>query len=256
MGRIPAVSRRAVLVTGGSRGIGAAIARAFAERGDRVAVHYGNSASRAEQVRDGLPGEGHIAVQADMADADAVRVMVDSAAGQLGGLDVLVNNAGVYVAHPVMATTYEEWQRAWRATLSVNLAGAANATWCAVRHMVAGATGGRVVNVGSRGAYRGEPANPAYGASKAGLHAFGQSLAVALAPYGITVASVAPGFVQTDMASEILDSPAGDAIRAQSPFNRVAAPEEIATAVVYLASPEAAWASGAVLDLNGASYLR
>jgi NAD(P)-dependent dehydrogenase (short-subunit alcohol dehydrogenase family) len=112
------------------------------------------------------------------------------------------------------------------------------------------------VNVGSRGAYRGEPTHPAYGAAKAGLHAFGQSLAVALAPHGITVASVAPGYVATDMTVEELATPAGDVIRAQSPFNRVAAPEEIAAAVVYLASPEAAWSSGAVLDLNGASYLR
>lgn len=253
-GTCPGQTRsRAVLVTGASRGIGAAIARAFAESGDRVAVHYKTSAPQAEEVRAGLPGDGHITVQADMADAAAVRRMVDSAAGRLGGLDVLVNNAGVYLAHPVLETSYEQWQRAWRATLGVNLAGAANATWCAVRHMKAG---GRIVNVGSRGAYRGEPANPAYGASKAGLHAFGQSLAVALAPHGITVAAVAPGFVETDMASGILSSPAGEDIRAQSPFNRVAAPEEIAAAVVYLASPEAAWASGAVLDLNGASYLR
>jgi NAD(P)-dependent dehydrogenase (short-subunit alcohol dehydrogenase family) len=182
--------------------------------------------------------------------------MVDAAANGLGGLDVLVNNAGVFVDHPVLGTSYEEWQAAWRATLGVNLAGAANVTWCAVRHMTAGGRGGRIVNVGSRGAYRGEPAHPAYGASKAGLHAFCQSLAVALAPHGITVASVAPGFVQTDMTAGQLATPAGDAIRAQSPFNRVAAPEEIAAAVVYLASPEAAWSSGAVLDLNGASYLR
>ncbi|MGH3164888.1 MAG: SDR family NAD(P)-dependent oxidoreductase [Trebonia sp.] len=250
------MKQRAILVTGGSRGIGAAIARAFAERGDRVAVHYGKSASLAEKVRDGLPGGGHIAVQADMADADAVRAMVDAAAEGLGGLDVLVNNAGIYVDHPVMETTYDEWQAAWRATLDVNLAGAANATWCAVRHMVAGGTGGRVINIGSRGAYRGEPVNPAYGASKAGLQAFGQSLAVALGPHGIAVASVAPGFVATDMAAERLGSPAGDVLRAQSPFNRVGAPEEVAAAVVYLASPEAVWASGAVLDLNGASYLR
>ncbi len=110
--------------------------------------------------------------------------------------------------------------------------------------------------MGSRGAYRGEPAHPAYGASKAGLHAFGQSLAVALAPHGITVAAVAPGYVATDMTTGELTAPAGDAIRAQSPFNRVATPEEVAAAVVYLASPEAAWSSGAVLDLNGASYLR
>jgi NAD(P)-dependent dehydrogenase (short-subunit alcohol dehydrogenase family) len=229
---------------------------AFAERGDRVAVHCRDAVSAAEAVRDSLPGAGHVTVRADLADADAVRSMVDAAANGLGGLDVLVNNAGIYVDHPVLGTSYEEWQAAWQATLGVNLAGAANATWCAVRHMTAGGRGGRIVNVGSRGAYRGEPAHPAYGASKAGLHAFGQSLAVALAPHGITVASVAPGFVQTDMAAEQLATPAGDAIRAQSPFNRVAAPEEIAAAVVYLASPEAVWSSGAVLDLNGASYLR
>jgi len=247
---------RAVLVTGGSRGIGAAIARAFAERGDRVAVHCGSAVAAAQAVRDSLPGDGHTVVKADLADAAAVRAMVDDAAARLGGLDVLVNNAGIYVDHPVLATTYEEWQAAWAATLGVNLVGAANAAWCAVRHMTDAGRGGRIVNVGSRGAYRGEPTHPAYGAAKAGLHALGQSLAVALAPHGITVASVAPGYVLTDMTAEELATPAGDAIRAQSPFNRVATPEEIAAAVVYLASPEATWSSGAVLDLNGASYLR
>jgi 3-oxoacyl-[acyl-carrier protein] reductase len=245
-----------VLVTGGSRGIGAAIVHAFAERGDRVAVHCRDGVSAAEAVRESLPGSGHVTVRADLADADAVRSMVDAAADGLGGLDVLVNNAGIYVDHPVLGTSYEEWQAAWRVTLGVNLAGAANVTWCAVRHMAAAGRGGRIVNVGSRGAYRGEPAHPAYGASKAGLHAFGQSLAVALAPHEITVASVAPGYVQTEMTAGDLATAAGDAIRAQSPFNRVATPGEIAAAVVYLASPEAAWSSGAVLDLNGASYLR
>jgi 3-oxoacyl-[acyl-carrier protein] reductase len=229
---------------------------AFAERGDRVAVHCRDAVAAAEAVRESLPGSGHATVRADLADADAVRSMVDAAASALGGLDVLVNNAGIYAGHPVLGTSYEEWQAAWQATLGVNLVGAANVTWCAVRHMAASGRGGRIVNVGSRGAYRGEPTHPAYGASKAGLHAFGQSLAVALAPHGITVASVAPGFVQTDMAAAQLTTPAGDVIRAQSPFNRVATPEEIAAAVVYLASPEATWSSGAVLYLNGASYLR
>jgi 3-oxoacyl-[acyl-carrier protein] reductase len=252
------MGQRAVLVTGGSRGIGAAIAKGFAERGDRVAVHYREAADAAEAVRASLPQPGgeHVTVQADMADPDAVKVMVDEAAARLGGLDVLVNNAGVYLDHPVLECSYEQWQAAWRATLDINLTGAANATFCAVRHMVASGTGGRVVNLGSRGAYRGEPTHPGYGASKAGLHAFGQSLARVLAPHGITVASVAPGYVQTDMTSEELATPVGDEIRGQSPFNRVARVEEIAAAVLYLASPEAEWASGAVLDLNGASYLR
>jgi 3-oxoacyl-[acyl-carrier protein] reductase len=249
------MGQRAVVVTGGSRGIGAAIARAFATAGDRVAVHYGSNADAAAAVRDSLQGEGHVVVQADMADPVAVQAMFDSAAAQLDGLDILVNNAGVYVEHSVVDSSYEEWQAAWRTTIDINLVGAANASWCAVRHMTARG-GGRIVNVGSRGAYRGEPGHPAYGASKAGLHALAQSLARALAPYGIAVASVAPGYVETDMTSQELATPAGEAIRAQSPFNRVARPEEIAAAVLYLASPQAEWASGTVIDLNGASYLR
>ena len=245
---------RAVLVTGASRGIGRAVAQAFAELGDRVAVHYGASAELAAQVVAELPGSGHTMVQADLADAGAVRRMVDQAHAGLGGLDVLVNNAGTYLPHAITEVSYEEWQDAWREVLAVNLTGAANVTWCAVQYMKA--TGGRIVNVTSRGAYRGEPRHPAYGASKAGLNSFGQSMARALAPFGIAVASVAPGFVETAMARPDLDSARGEEIKAQSPFNRVATTAEIAAAVVYLASEQAEWASGAVLDLNGASYLR
>jgi len=245
---------RGVLVTGASRGIGRAIAREFAAAGDRVAVHHRDSADLAGDLVAGLPGTGHAVVQADLADADAVRAMVDQAAGLLGRLDVLVNNAGVFTAHPIMTVSYEQWQREWQATLGVNLLGAANVTWCAVQHMRE--RGGRIINVSSRGAFRGEPESPAYGASKAGMNSLGQSLAVALAPHGIAVCTVAPGFVATDMTNEHLKPPRGDEIRAQSPFGRVAEPEEIAAAVLFLASDRAQWASGAVLDLNGASYLR
>jgi 3-oxoacyl-[acyl-carrier protein] reductase len=245
---------RAVLVTGASRGIGRAVAEAFAGSGDRVAIHCRESVRAAEQLRDALPGEGHVVVQADLADSEAVRAMVDGAAAALGGLDVLVNNAGVYTPHPIFDTSYEEWQRHWRLTLDTNLVGAANAIWCAARHMREG--GGRIINVSSRGAFRGEPTHAAYGASKAALNSLTQSLAVALGPYGIAVTAVAPGFVETDMTSEQLTSARGGEIRAQSPFNRVARPEEIAAAVHWLASPEAEWSSGTIIDLNGASYLR
>ena len=246
---------RAILVTGASRGIGRAIAEAFAGQDDRVAVHHRDSAGLAADVLAGLPGHGHTVVQADLMDADAVRRMVDGARDALGGLDVLVNNAGVFTPHPITEVSYAQWQAGWRQTLGVNLIGAANVTWCAVQHMVRQGSG-RIVNVSSRGAFRGEPGQPAYGASKAGLNAFGQSLARALAPHGIAVATVAPGFVETDMAADYLKGPAGDEIRAQSPFRRVAEAEEIAAAVLYLASRQAEWASGAILDLNGASYLR
>ncbi len=153
-------------------------------------------------------------------------------------------------------SSYEQsGRRNGRRTLGTNLIGAANVSWCAVQHLKR--PGGRIINVSSRGAFRGEPDSPAYGASKAGLNAFGQSLAIALAPYSASRSRQSrPGFVATDMTNEHLKPPRGDEIRAQSPFGRVAEPDEIAAAVLYLASAQAEWASGAVLDLNGASYLR
>jgi 3-oxoacyl-[acyl-carrier protein] reductase len=245
--------RRAVLVTGSSRGIGAAIARAFAANGDRVAIHYSSSVVDAAAVHAALPGSGHAIVRADLANAENVRSMVDSVAKQLGSVDVLVNNAGVLIPHPIDDTDYEAWQAAWEQILAVNLIGAANVTWCSVRHM---GRGGRVVNVSSRGAFRGEPSQPAYGASKAGLVALGQSLARALGPRGISVTTVAPGFADTDMAAVALSGEGVERRSAESPLGRIARVEEIAAAVVYLASPAAEIATGTVLDLNGASYLR
>jgi len=240
-------------VTGASRGIGAAAARAFAALGDRVAVHYGASRERAEALLAELPGEGHVLAGADLADPAAVREMVDGAARALGSIDVLVNNAGIVVPHAIDEVSYEDWQRAWSEVLAVNLVGPANACWCAARHM---GRGGRIVNVSSRGAFRGEPSMPAYGASKAGIVSLGQSLARALGPRGIAVTSVAPGFTDTEMAAEALAGEERARREAESPLGRIATAEEVAAAIVYLASPEAELASGSVLDVNGASYLR
>jgi 3-oxoacyl-[acyl-carrier protein] reductase len=244
---------RAVFVTGASRGIGAAVAAAFARSGDRIAIHYGAREEQAREVQASLPGDGHIVVGADLLDSGAVRRAVDEVADGLGGIDVLVNNAGIFEPHPITDTSYFEWQESWRRTLGVNLIGAANVTWCVVQHMGAG---GRIVNVASRGAFRGEPDQPGYGASKAGLIAFGQSLARALGPRGISVTAVAPGFTETEMAAAELSGESGVRRRAESPLGRVATPEEVAAAVLYLASPDAEMASGTVLDINGASYLR
>lgn len=246
---------RTAVVTGSSKGIGYAIAEALAGAGANVVLSArdeGEVRAAAERL-DGRGGGAAIGVACDVRRHDDVRRMIRAAVDRFGGLDVLVNNAGVFLAHPVTATSYEQWQQLWRHTLDLNLVAAANATWCAVRHMSAGA---RIINVSSRGAFRGEPDSPAYGASKAGLNALSQSLAVALAPHGIAVTAVAPGFVETDMTNEHLKPPRGDEIRTQSPFGRVARPEEIAEAVLWLASPAAEWASGTIIDLNGASYLR
>ena len=139
--------------------------------------------------------------------------------------------------------------------LHLNLTVQAELAHAAARRMMASG-GGRMVFVSSRGAFRGEPDQPAYGAAKAGLNALAQSLAVQLGPYGIGVHGVAPGFVATDLARERLAGECGDAIRAQSPLGRVATPEEIAHVIVFLADPEALWTTGAIVDANGASYLR
>ncbi len=243
-----------MLVTGASRGIGRAVAVAFAAEGARVAVHYNSGAAAAAETLSLLAGEGHVSLRADLAAPAEVRELVDGAAEALGGLDVLVNNAGVYLPSPVDAP-YETWQDAWATTVTTNLVGAANATHAVVPHLRARG-GGAIVNVSSRGAFRGEPTHPAYAASKAGLNALGQSLAIALAPHRIQVGTVAPGFTETEMAAPYLEGSGGEAVRAQSPMGRVATPEEVAAVVLFLASPEAAFTTGTIVDVNGASYLR
>jgi len=246
------------LVTGGSRGIGAAVVRALAARGDTVAVHCRHNTAAAAEVVAGLPGEGHCVVAGDVADPAAVAALVRSALDRLGGVDILVNNAGIYREQPIASTSLQDWLADWRRVLDVNVQGAATVTWHVVRHLLTrpeGPGGARIVMVGSRGAYRGEPDAPAYGASKAAVHALAQSLAVSLAPHGIAVSAVAPGFTATDLAVPRLSGDSGRALRAQSPFQRVATPDEVASAVLWLTSRDAEWASGAVLDLNGASYL-
>jgi len=244
-----------VLVTGASGSIGQAIVRACASAGARVALHYHRGQEAAEQLQQSLPGAQHMLVQADIADAASIQRMFGEVIGAFGRLDVLVNNAAIGEKNAVEQVSYTEWQQAFERVIRTNLLGAANTCYLAARQMMQQG-GGRIVNVGSRGAYRGEPRNTNYGASKAGLHALSQSLAQELAPHNIYVTAVAPGFVEGGMATNVLAGPNGDAIRAQSPLNRVAKPEEVAHAVLFLASPGAEWLTGSVVDLNGASYLR
>jgi 3-oxoacyl-[acyl-carrier protein] reductase len=235
------------------------VAAALADRGAVVAVHAGRDLAAARSVVAQLAGAGHTAVVGDLTDPAAAEQVVAATVADLGGLDVLVNNAGVFEAHPIDGTDLAGWRAAWRRHVAVNLLGPADLAWLLVDHLLTrpeGPAGGRIVAVGSRGAYRGEPVTAAYAATKAGLHAMTQSLALALAPHGIVATAVAPGFVETDMARSVLDGPGGDAVRAQSPFGRVARPDEVAATVAWLALDAPDWVSGAVLDVNGASHLR
>ena len=213
-----------VLVTGGSRGIGRAVCEEFGRRGAVVAVHYATNEAAARQVVEGLAGGGHVAIPADLG-AGGARGLIESTIERLGRIDVLVNNAGIYEAHPVLTTSPDDWDASWARTIATNLIGPADLIHAAVPHMVEQG-GGRIVNVTSRGAFRGEPAH------------------------------AAPGFVETDMAAAYLNGPGGDAVKAQSPMGRAASPAEIARVVVFLASPGSESATGSIVDVNGASYLR
>lgn len=246
---------KVVLITGAARGIGRVVAQQFAENGARVALHFHSNRQAAEATVDSLAGNSHSLHQADITDAAQAQQLVEAVIRQHSRLDILVNNAAIFEAHPIAKVSYENWQGAWQRTINTNLIGAANVTFCAAQQMIQQGSG-RIVNISSRGAFRGEPDAPAYGASKAALNAMSQSLAQALAPYNIFVYVVAPGFVETERVAYRLDGAEGDGIRNQSPLKRVAKPEEVAKTVLFLASEGMDFLTGGIVDVNGASYLR
>jgi NAD(P)-dependent dehydrogenase (short-subunit alcohol dehydrogenase family) len=243
------------LVTGASRGIGRATARHLAARGVRVALNYHRNEAAARESLDALPGTGHALFRADISDPAAGLALIASVGATLGRLDILVNNAGLYEEHDPARSDFPAWESAWRRTLAANLTGPAHLAFLAARAMRPLGTG-RIINISSRGAFRGEPTAPAYGAAKAGLNSFGQSLAKALAPEKIYVFTIAPGWVATDMANPHLAGPNAAEILAQHPLGRVATPEEVADTVTWLALDAPATLTGCIIDLNGASYLR
>lgn len=248
-------SGKFVLVTGGSRGIGRAIVQQFAQEGARVAFIFRQDADAARSLIQDLKDDQHIAIKVDVTDAKACQKLVDLLIEEFGRIDILVNNAGVFLPHPVDDTAFEPWLDQFKKTININLTGAAQLSFLVAQQMI-DQGGGRIINISSRGAFRGEPQQPGYGASKAGLNAFSQSLAQALAPHNIGVYAVAPGFVETDMALERMQGAEGEAIRQQSPFHRVAKPEEVAHTVLFLAEEDSLFLSGGIFDVNGASYLR
>ena len=256
-------SNLVALVTGASRGIGVVVAMQLAQRGVRIALHYRNNRNAAESALARLAGSGHALFDADLADPAATTRLWQRVVETQGRVDVLINNAGEYLMHPPLITDYASWQSAWQRTIATNLHAPANLSLLAAQSMAArpdpvdtGFGRGRIVNVSSRGAFRGEPDAPPYGASKAGLNALSQSLAKALAPRAIYVYCVAPGWVATEMAESHLSGPDGPAILEQHPLGRVNRADEVAAAIVYCALDAPAAMTGGVIDVNGASYLR
>ena len=249
------IEHRIALVTGAATGIGRACAERLAEDGFSIAANYRSKKEEIDCVMAGLnPGE-HIVLHGDISDPDIPPMLIGAVVEKFGRLDVLINAAGTFAEHDITTIGYKEWLDAIRVNLGTNLEAAMNLSFCAAQQMMKQGSG-RIINITSRGAFRGEPDAPAYGASKAGLNSVSQSLAKALAPKGISVFAIAPGWVDTPLASPYLDSNAGDSIRAQSPLNRVAMPSEIADLVSYLSSGKTEYMTGAIIDMNGASYLR
>ena len=246
---------KTVLVTGSSSGIGRAIAQAFAESNATVAVHYHSNENGGKETLNSLTGEGHIVIQGDISQPDEASRIVEEVVTGLGRMDILVNNAALIEQFNFDDLSYEEWVSVWDRTLGANLLGHTNVTFCAAKQMKAQG-GGKIVNISSRGAFRGEPTAPAYGASKAGMNAFGQSMAQALIKHNIFIYTLAPGYVETERVAPILEGPEGENIKNQSPFGRVAKPEEVARAAVLLASEGTDIKTGCIVDINGASYLR
>ena len=240
-------------VTGGSRGIGAAIVRALHHDGAQVFFTYRARRDEADALCAEL-GERVAAYALDVADAEAIPTAVEAAVERFGRLDVLVNNAGIFAENPFEGDDYAAWRAGWQRTFEVNLFGAANLCWHALRLMRAQG-GGAIVNVASRAAHRGEVTYADYGASKAALVNLTKSIARRCAPQGIVSFAVAPGFVDTDMVAADLAID-GARLAAEIPVGRVASAEEVAHVVAFLCTPLARHLNGATLDVNGGSYVR
>ena len=241
------LSHKTILITGAAGGIGEVLCTSFAEANGTIILHYNSNRDKAESLLQKLPGMHHRAIQCDLSNADQVNTMFSA----IDHVDIVINNAAVVENQEIDSLSYQDWQDIWERTIGANLIGPANIMYLASKFMIKNG-GGKFINISSRGAFRGEPSAPAYGASKAGLNSLGQSLAKALAKDRVFVYTIAPGFVDTERVKNLID----DEVRAQSPLNRVAKPQEIADTALWLATGDNEFLTGCIIDVNGASYLR
>jgi NAD(P)-dependent dehydrogenase (short-subunit alcohol dehydrogenase family) len=245
------LKEKVVLVTGASRGIGREAALRMAESGAKVVVNYNQSEREAHEVVKEI-GPSAIAVRADVSDPAQVASMIDRTLDEFGRVDVLVNNAATFDLNRFDAGDYEAWQRGWKRTFDLNVFGAANAAYLAMRSMRR-TGGGKIINVASRAAFRGETEFADYGASKAALVNLTRSIARACAKDNIVASCVAPGFIETDMARSELEAHYEDIVN-QIPLRRVGSVNDVAGVIVFLASPLGDYLNGVTIDINGGSW--
>jgi 3-oxoacyl-[acyl-carrier protein] reductase len=247
---------RIALVTGASRGIGAAIAETLALAGARVALHYGRSREAAETVAERIASSGApapVLVGADLESEAERRRLFAEVESRLGPPLLLVNNAAVFDRNPLDEPDDALFLRKWHRTLAINLDAAAHLSLLALPAMRV-ARFGRIVMVSSRAAFRGETDCADYAVSKAGMVNLARCLARAEGKHGVTANSVCPGWVETDMAAGDLAAK-GESIRCEIPLGRIATPDDVAGAVLFLVSPLGSYVNGAAIPINGGSFL-
>ena len=244
-----ALSGKVALVTGGSRGIGRAIAVALGRRGAKVIVNYASRAEAAREAAAAVEAAGGQAAIAgfDVADAPAVTEAIKAIGKDHGGLDILVNNAGVAINGLVMRFSDDAWQK----TMAVNLGGAFHGIRAASTLLLRAKAAGRIINVTSVVGEMGNGGQTAYASSKAGMIGLTMSVARELASRGITCNAIAPGYIETDMTAEQLPEAQRGKLLEQIPLARIGRPEDVADAAAFLAGPEAAYITGQVLRVNG-----
>jgi 3-oxoacyl-[acyl-carrier protein] reductase len=243
---------RVALITGASRGIGRETAIRMALAGARVAVNYYRSEEGATSLVREIGEKNALAVGADVSDPAQVESMIETTITRFGRIDILVNNAATFEFNPFDGGDYGAWQRAWHRTFALNVFGAANAAYLAMRSMRRSG-GGKIINVASRAAFRGETEFADYGASKAALVNLTRSIARACAKDNIVATCVAPGFIETEMARSELEAHREEIIN-QIPLRRVGTVEDVAAVILFLASPMADYLNGVTIDINGGSW--
>ena len=246
-----------ILVTGASRGIGAAIAVAVAKQGARVVLHYVNNKEKTQDVINSMENpEKHCLVQGDLTKPGEGKKLWDQAIGHMQTIDVVINNAGTQYTAGVEADD-SLWSDTWDNTLQLNLVAAADLCREAINHFRARQSGGRIINIASRAGHRGDgPDYMHYAAAKGGMLALTKSIARGFAKENILAFAITPGFTETDLATDILNEMGHEAATREIPLGDLAQPEEIGETAAFLCSDVVRHMTGATIDVNGASYVR